>query len=175
LAKQFQILQARDIAFIEKQKLFFLASVSDAEVNLSPKGYDSIKVLNEKTLLYCSLPGSGNRTYRDASNGGKFTLVFNAYEGAPQILRLFCRATVVEPSDEAFKRYAEYFAHKISIIRNIFLFHIETVESSCGMSIPYYEYKGERNELKEWAIDMDRREELEAYMNKRHTPKEIPF
>ena len=79
MGKQYKQLKEKDIAFIQEQKLFYLASCSGAEVNLSPKGYDSIRVLDASTLLFMQYPGSGNRTYRDADAGGEVTLVFNAF------------------------------------------------------------------------------------------------
>ncbi len=173
MGKQYKTLQPRDIDFIRAQKLFYIASSSGKEVNLSPKGYDSIRVLDASTLLYLSLPGSGNRTYRDAVNNGEFTLVFNAYEGAPLILRLFCKAKVVVNEDEKYQDYLDLFNICEGIVRNLFLFHIYAVESSCGMSIPIMEYKEKRNELKEWAVDMDRRGKLEEYNEKKFTPPDL--
>lgn len=173
MGKQYKTLQPRDIDFIKAQKLFYIASSSGKEVNLSPKGYDSIRVLDASTLLYLSLPGSSNRTYRDTVNDGEFTLVFNAFEGAPLILRLFCKAEVMDKEDERYQTYLDLFNTKESIIRNLFLFHIYAVESSCGMSIPVMEYKEERNELKEWAVDMDRRGKLEEYNEKKFTPPDL--
>lgn len=173
MGKQYKTLQPRDIDFIQAQKLFYIASSSGKEVNLSPKGYDSIRVVDASTLLYLSLPGSGNRTNRDAVNEGEFTLVFNAYEGAPLILRLFCKAEVIDKEDERYQAYLDLFNIREGIVRNLFLFRIYAVESSCGMSVPYYEYKGERDELKEWAVDMDRRGKLEEYNEKKFTPPDL--
>lgn len=173
MGKQYQALEQRDIDFIKAQKLFYIASSSGGEVNLSPKGYDSIRILDEKTLLFADIPGSGNRTYRDAADNGEFTLLFNAFEGGALILRLFCKARVVEKEDDKYQDYLELFSMKESIIRNLFEFQIYAVESSCGMGIPYMEYKGERDELKEWAIDMDRKDKLEAYKEKHATPPDL--
>ena len=33
----------------------------------------------------------------------------------------------------------------------IFDITIDSAQTSCGMSIPFYEYKGERNDLNDWA------------------------
>lgn len=156
--------------FIKEQKLFYLASASDKEVNLSPKGYDAIRVLDNTTLLFMSYPGSGNRTYRDAQNDGKFTLVFNAFEGKPKILRLFCKAEIVAKESDTFQKYLSFFDEKESLVRDIFIFSIYAVESSCGESVPYMEYKGERSSLKEWAVKMDKTGKLQAYKEAHFTP-----
>jgi len=173
MGKQYKTLKANDIEFIQKQKLFYIASCSGGEVNLSPKGYDTIRVVDEETLIFASYPGSGNRTYRDAANEGEFTLVFNAFEGGAMILRLFCKAEIIDKEHPKYPSYLELFTIKESVIRNLFAFHIYAVESSCGMSVPYYEYKGERNELKEWALDMDSKDKLEAYKAKRFNPPNL--
>ncbi|UFH60232.1 pyridoxamine 5'-phosphate oxidase family protein [Sulfurovum mangrovi] len=173
MGKQYQKLEQRDIEFIKAQKIFYLASSSGKEVNLSPKGYDTMRVLDESSLLFASLPGSGNRTYRDALNDGEFTIVFNAFEGAPLILRLFCKAQIIQESDEHYESYLECFNLHKGIIRNLFLFHIYAVESSCGMSVPYMEYKNDREELKEWAVDMDRRDQLGEYNEKHFIPPDL--
>jgi len=92
MGKQFKKLNNDDIKFINEQKLFYIASSSNAEVNLSPKGYDCIKVLDSSTIIFMSYPGSANRTYRDACNNGEFTLLFNDFvNNNGHILRVFCR------------------------------------------------------------------------------------
>jgi len=168
LGKQYKALSDKDIAFIEKQKLFYMASSSKGEVNLSPKGYDTIRVLDNNTVVFLDYPGSGNRTYRDCQNDGEFTLLFNAFEGKAMILRLFCKATLIENGSDKFSNYAQMFQEEENLIRNFFLFKIYGVESSCGESVPYMEYKGERDSLKEWVVKMDSKNKLESYI-KDHT------
>ena len=170
MGKQYRSLTQDDIAFIKQQKLFYIASCSGAEVNLSPKGYDSIRVLDRYRLLYLDYPGSGNRTYRDAMAGGKFTLVFNAFEGQPNILRIFCKAEVIGRGDQEFEGYLSHFGVNGAQVRQLFLFDIEAVESSCGMAVPYMRYEKERKSLKNWAKNMAEEGRLEAYMEKRHEP-----
>ena len=41
------------------------------------------------------------------------------------------------------------------------------VQSSCGMSIPFYEYQGERNQLNDWAEEKGE-EEIEQYWEDRN-------
>ena len=170
MGKQYKSLTDKDIEFIKKQKLFYLASVSTREVNLSPKGYDTIRVLDESTLVFLNYPGSGNRTYADAKADGKFTLVFNAFEGSAKILRLFCKTKIVEARSEKFYTYLELFAEKENLVRDFFEFSIYAVESSCGMSVPFMEYKGERNALKDWVVKMDASGKLQEYKESHFVP-----
>ena len=173
MGKQYKSLTSQDIEFIKQQKLFYIASCSGKEVNLSPKGYECIKVLDENNLVFLNYPGSGNRTYTDAVNCGEFTLVFNAFEGKPKILRLFCKAHIIKPKSEAFYNYLELFNEKEGVVRDFFEFYIYAVESSCGESVPIMEYKKDRDELKKWAVDMDKKGKLEGYKTKHFTPPNL--
>ncbi|NOR58542.1 MAG: pyridoxamine 5'-phosphate oxidase family protein [Sulfurimonas sp.] len=173
MGSQYKNLKDADIEFIKAQKLFYLASASDKEVNLSPKGYDSIRVLDNSQLVFMNYPGSGNRTYTDAKNGGEFTLVFNAYEGKAKILRLFCKADIVEAKSDKFYEYLELFGERERLVRDFFEFSIYAVESSCGESVPYMEYKKERESLKEWVVKMDKNDKLQAYKEKNATPPDL--
>ncbi|MCK9336913.1 MAG: pyridoxamine 5'-phosphate oxidase family protein [Arcobacteraceae bacterium] len=173
MGKQYKILTKSDIEFIKQQKLFYIASCSGKEVNLSPKGYNTIKVIDETTLIFASYPGSGNRTYTDAANNGEFTIVFNAFEDKPMILRLFCKAKIIQKDDTNYEKYLNLFLIKESVIRNFFEFRIYAVESSCGMSVPIMKYVEDRDELKNWAVDMDGKGQLEAYNQKSFIPPDL--
>ncbi len=173
MGKQYKTLTNNDIEFIKKQKLFYLASASDGEVNLSPKGYDSIRVVNESQLIFMNYPGSGNRTHRDALANGEFTLVFNAFEGDAKILRLFCKADIINSKNKKFLEYAKDFGLKGTQVRDFFEFNIYAIESSCGMSVPIMEYKEERNELRNWVKKMDKNEKLDKYKEEHLSPPNL--
>lgn len=173
MGKQYKQLTAQDIEFIKQQKLFYLASASDKEVNLSPKGYDSIRVLDTQTVLFLNHPGSGNRTHRDAQNSGEFTLLFNAFEGKAKILRLFCKAEIVDKHSSAFDEYLKFFGAKQEFVRDFFKFHIYAVETSCGEAIPYMEYKGDREEIREWMQKLHTKDKLQEYQKKHFTPPDL--
>ena len=173
MGKQYKKLSQDDIEFIKKQKLFYLASCSGGEVNLSPKGYDSIRVLNATTLLFMHYPGSGNRTYRDVNAQGEVTLVFNAFDGEAKILRLFCKAEIIDSKHENFIQYSEKFGENPSIVRDFFIFNIYAIESSCGMSVPIMEYKEDRKQLRNWAVTMHKNGQLEDYNKKTFMPVDL--
>lgn len=173
MGKQYKNLTQDDILFIKKQKVFYLASSSGSEVNLSPKGYDSIRVVNKSQLIFMNYAGSGNRTHRDALKNGEFTLVFNAFEGEAKILRIFCKAQIIEQKSENFSEYAKQFGLKESQVRDFFEFNIYAVESSCGMSVPIMEYKEDRNELRNWVKKMDKNEKLQEYNQKHLIPPNL--
>jgi hypothetical protein len=173
MGTQYKSLKDSDIEFIKKQKLFYLASSSDKEVNISPKGYDSIRIINNSSLVFMNYPGSGNRTYRDAKNDGEFTLLFNAFEGKAKIFRLFCKANIVDPDSEKFAEYLKLFGEKESLVRDFFEFSIYAVETSCGESVPLMGYKEDRTALKAWVVKMDENNKLQEYKQKRKIPPNL--
>ena len=73
MGKQYKALKDKDKDFIEKQKVFYIESSSINEVNISPKGYDTLRVLTDNSVVFLDYPGSGNRTYTDTVNDGEFT------------------------------------------------------------------------------------------------------
>ena len=63
MAEQFEALLDEHVRFIEKQKIFFVATAArSGRINLSPKGQPSLSVLGPRSLLWLNLTGSGNET-----------------------------------------------------------------------------------------------------------------
>ena len=53
-------------AFIEAQKIFFVATAplsAEGSANLSLKGYDAFRILDEHTVAYLHLGGLGSRSW----------------------------------------------------------------------------------------------------------------
>lgn len=173
MGKQYRYLTDSDITFIKEQKLFYIASCSGLEVNLSPKGYDCIRVLDNETLLYMDFPGSGNRTARDIEADGQVTVVFNAFEGKPKILRLFCKGELIENDDVLFHDFMSLFDEKSDAIRRLIRLNIWAVESSCGMSVPEMTYVSDREQLRDWAVKQHANGTLDAYIKEHHLPPDI--
>ena len=49
--------------FIEKQPVFFVATAAETgRVNVSPKGADSLRIVDDTHLRWLNLSGSGNET-----------------------------------------------------------------------------------------------------------------
>lgn len=170
MGSQYSALTQEDMAFIAKQPLFYLASCSNAEVNLSPKGLDSLRIEETNTLLYLDYPGSGNRTATDIRNDGNVTLLFNAFDGEPLILRLFCKGELIEKTDDRFLTLAKQFSQPPSQIRRLIHFKIFAVERSCGMGVPVMSFQNERTGLPDWVSAQDKNSTLNAYMAAHETP-----
>ena len=153
--------------FIETQKMFFVGTApKNGRINLSPKGMDSFRILNENKIAWLSVTGSGNETAAHLIDDNRITIMFCAFEGAPNIVRIYGTAREIRPNHEDWNGLISQFT-KLPGTRQIFEVSIESVQTSCGMSIPYYEYAGERNQLNDWAIDKGEAE-IEQYWEDRN-------
>jgi hypothetical protein len=86
MAKLYDKITLRLQRFIEAQKILFVATApEDGRINLSPKGMDSLRIVDKNTILWLSVTGSA--------------------------------------------------------------------QTSCGTSILFFDYKGERDELNNWATE----------------------
>lgn len=173
MGKQYKTLSKHDIAFIQKQKLFYIASCSSHEVNLSPRGYDSIYISDESTLYMIDFLGSGNRTARDIGEDGEITLLFNAFEDKPKILRCFCKGECLLKHSADFEKACSYFNEDMRAIRHIFKFNIYALESSCGMGVPLMEYKQDRQEVRDYALEMVEQGKFEDYIQDHLVPPDL--
>ncbi|MEL6960753.1 MAG: pyridoxamine 5'-phosphate oxidase family protein [Pseudomonadota bacterium] len=134
------------ISFIERQKLFFVATAAaDGRVNLSPKGGDSLKVMDEHRLLWLNLSGSGNETAGHIKALNRITLMFCAFEGDALILRVYGTAKVIHPRDPDWDTLAAGFA-PMAGSRQIFDVAIDGVQTSCGTGVPILRYEKDRVE-----------------------------
>jgi hypothetical protein len=153
MAKFFDSILPQHQEFIEKQKMFFVSSAplsAEGHVNLSPKGIDSFRTLSENRVAYMDIIGSGNETSAHLLENGRITLMFCAFEGPPNILRLYGKGSTVLPGDENWATLADHFKLQLAT-RQIIIADIDKVQTSCGFSVPLYEYMGERDHAEKWA------------------------
>lgn len=174
MAEHYEVLSEKHVRFIEQQKVFFMASASGAEVNLSPKGLDSLRVMSGEELVFLDFPGSGNRTARDIKEGGKLTLMFNAFEGAPLILRIFCEGELVEATDGRFGELVAFFDEvPAEHIRRFLLIKVKTVETSCGYGVPIMKFEEERPQITKWVKKKIEQGKLMDYMVDHDVPVDL--
>ncbi len=151
MAKQFSELSGEISRFIGEQKVFFVATAApDGRINLSPKGQDSLCVLNPKEILWMNLTGSGNETAAHLAETNRMTMMWCAFEGPARILRVYGTVQVFHPRDS---RWAEFSAQMPSTAgtRQYFLVSIDLVITSCGEAVPFMNYVGDRRILSKWA------------------------
>ncbi|NOH54043.1 pyridoxamine 5'-phosphate oxidase family protein [Vibrio coralliilyticus] len=167
MGKQFSELSDKHIAFIDQQKLYFVGTAADSgSVNLSPKGGDSLRVISPTQIAWLNLTGSGNESAAHVLNNPRMTLMFCAFEGAPLILRAYGQASVLHNKDAEWKKYVSLFPESVAA-RQIFILDINMVQSSCGMSVPYFTYEGDREDLAKWS-EKQGTEGIEKYWLKKN-------
>ena len=138
--------------FIEDQKIFFVGTATaDSRVNISPKGMDSLRVLDKNRIAWLNVTGSGNETSAHIQENPRMTIMFAAFEGDPMILRIYGNARVVHRKDQEWDELFSLF-NPIPGARQIFDLEIDLVQTSCGMAVPFYDYIGEREQLRNWAL-----------------------
>jgi hypothetical protein len=141
------------VRFIEAQRIFFVASApldSNGYVNLSPKGLDSFRILSPNTVAYLDFNGSGVESIAHLKENGRIVLMFCAFQGPPNIFRLYGHGRVVEPHDPQFAALAESFSDHENA-RSIIVVELTRITNSCGYGVPLFKYEGERQQLHAWA------------------------
>ena len=168
MAKQYPEITPPLQRFIEAQRIFFVATAAaDGHVNLSPKGMDSLRVLSPTRVAWLSVTGSGNETSAHLASNDRITIMFCAFEGHPNILRLIGRGRAVHRHDSDWPDLLAHF-DELPGTRNIFDCEVDLVQTSCGMAVPYFTYAGERDDLDRWAQKKGP-EGLERYWREKNT------
>jgi hypothetical protein len=138
--------------WIAAQRLFFVATAplgAEGHVNLSPKGHDCLRVLSDSRVAYLDYMGSGNETSAHLKENGRITLMFCAFEGAPQILRLYGQGRVLLPDSAEFAQLSPLFDVPRNA-RQIIIADIDRVVTACGFVVPNFSYEGERDQMERW-------------------------
>lgn len=147
-------IDARLRSFIEAQPLFFVATAplaADGHVNVSPKGLaGTFAVLDEHRVAYLDLTGSGAETVAHLRENGRVTVMFCAFEGPPNIVRLHGRGRHVPLGTAEFDEHRPLFAEHPGA-RGIVLVDVERVSDSCGYAVPLMSHDGDRDLLTRWA------------------------
>jgi hypothetical protein len=127
--------------------MFFVGTAPLSEsghVNISPKGMDSLRVLDARTLAYLDLTGSGIETVSHVKENGRLVLMFCAFEGKPFILRLHGRAEVIEAGHPEFKTLLAHFP-TLPGTRSVIRLNATRIADSCGWTVPLFNFAGTRD------------------------------
>jgi hypothetical protein len=139
--------------WLEAQHVFFVASAPRADeghVNVSPKGGDTFRVLERGRVAYLDLTGSGVETVAHVRENRRLTIMFCAFDGRPNIVRLFGRAEVHEVGTDSFASLAGSFP-AVPGARSIISLDVDRIQTSCGLSVPLMSFDGDRHDLERWA------------------------
>jgi hypothetical protein len=150
--------------WIGKQRMFFVATAplsANGHVNVSPKGGESFKILGPLEAAYQDYTGSGAETAAHIQENGRIVIMFCAFEGPPKIVRLHGEGTLILPNHPRYEELAGHFPENPGT-RAIIHIAVNRVSDSCGFSIPYFDFKGERDTLDRWAAAKSP-EQLETY------------
>jgi hypothetical protein len=112
MGKIYDRIEGRLAEFIARQRVFFVATAPLAEsglLNLSPKRLDSFAILGPREVAYLDFHGSGIETVAHLRENGRIVLMFCAFEGPPNIVRLHGRGAALEPGDPGFAELRERF------------------------------------------------------------------
>jgi Pyridoxamine 5'-phosphate oxidase len=137
-------------AFIAKQPVFFIATAApDARINLSPKGMDAFRVLDDHCVGYLDVGGSGNETQAHLNADGRATIMFCAFDRPALILRIYGRGRSTLPQDSRWAELAPHFT-MLPGTRQIFEFDVDSVQTSCGWGVPFMTFDRERQTLSKY-------------------------
>jgi hypothetical protein len=147
VAKEFSRIDESLREFIAEQAMFFVATAptEGGRINLSPKGYsDTFAVIDDHTVAYLDLFGSGVETIAHLRDNGRITLMFCSFTRNSRILRLFGTGRVVRPDDAEFDGIKGHFAGEHAGLRAAIVVDVERIADACGYAVPYYELVDER-------------------------------
>ena len=167
MGKRYQSLREDHIDFIEAQKLFFVGTAAnDGTINVSPKGWDSLRVIEPNRLVWRNITGSGNETAAHLSQNNRMTLMFCAFDGKPKILRLYGQAQAFHSRDPEFATLDALFKPHLST-RQLVDFNVSLIQTSCGFGVPLFDFRHERDEMDKW-LDAKDENDIRDYWERKN-------
>lgn len=155
MGKVYDSIDGRLRAFIEAQHVFFVATApsgDDGHVNVSPKGLDSFRILDDQTVAYLDFVGSGVESIAHLGQNSRICIMFCAFDGPPTIVRLHGRGEVIEPQHGRFDELRPLFpAATPGSVRSVIRVSLTRIGDSCGYGVPLMRYEGDRTQLTAWA------------------------
>ena len=153
MSKQLDHIDDEMAAWMDQQPVFFVASAplsAQGHVNCSPKGGDCFRVLNPMQVAYLDFTGSGAETAAHVRENGRIVLMFCAFEGKPNIVRLHGRGEVLTPASPEFDALAALFPPNPGA-RALVRVNVSRISTSCGFAVPFMEFESDRDTLDRWA------------------------
>ncbi len=165
MGKVHAALEGRLRDFVEAQQLYFVGTAPSGHgghVNVSPKGHaDTFAVIDEHTVAYLDLTGSGAEGIAHIRDNGRVTVMFCAFDGPPDIVRLQGQGRVVVPGEPEWEALSARFPSRPGA-RAVIVVALDRISSSCAFAVPLYEYVGDRDLLDKY-FDRKTPEQLEEY------------
>jgi hypothetical protein len=173
MGKSYDRIDGRLRTFIEEQPVFFVASAplaDDGHVNVSPKGRSgSLTVLDERTVAYLDFGGSHAETIAHLRENGRITVMWCAFTGPPNIVRIHGRGIPVFRDDPRFPELISRFGDADAPgLRAIIVVTAELISDTCGFAVPFMDYREERSLHSDY-FDRKTDEEFAAYCEGKST------
>lgn len=156
--------------FIEEQPMFFVATAplaAEGHINLSPKGMDTLRIVDPDTIAYVDLAGSGAETIAHLRDNGRITIMWCSFGPAARIVRAYGTGTHILPGSRHFDDLASLLP-PYRAVRSMIRIAVDRVADSCGFGVPEMTLIGQRSRLAEWA-DHRTDEEIETYKRDNNT------
>lgn len=155
MGKLYEIISPQLKEWISNQKLFLVASAplsADGHVNVSPKGLDTFRIIDETTVAYLDLTGSGIETIAHLKENKRVTIMFCAFDGPPKIVRLYGTGEVIDMKDEEYISLSALFPSHPGA-RAVIRIKLSRIADSCGYAVPLFDFKSDRDVLDKWALN----------------------
>ena len=169
MGKVYEGIEASVVEFIEKQRMFFVATAAEAgRVNVSPKGLDTLRVDGPQRIRWLNLTGSGNETAAHVAINPRMTLLFCSFTDMPMILRVYGTARVLHPRDPEWDELAGLFP-TYGGSRQVFDVAVTDAVTSCGTGVPVMRMESVRGdeELEPFYAEMSD-DELNAFWQQKN-------
>src|SRR5690606_9921334 len=143
VGKIYERIDGRLRDFLERQPVFFVATAPlspTGRVNVSPKGIGgTFAILDERTVAYLDITASGAETIAHLRENGRITLMFCAFSGPPNVVRLHGQGRVISLYDAEFSSYLQHFTEYRGA-RAVIVVDVERISDSCGYGVPLMDY-----------------------------------
>ena len=170
MGKTYTTIDEKLANWLGAQKIFFVATAPlspEGHVNCSPKDAASFRILDEQTVLYLDLTGSGVETIAHLKENGRIVLMFCAMEGPPKIVRLHGQGEPIESQHPDLESLRALFKDTPGL-RALIRVRLTRISDSCGFGVPLYEFRGERAQLKDW-VERKGEPSLAAYRREKNS------
>jgi hypothetical protein len=152
MSKVMASIDDRLATFLLAQPVYFVGTAplaADGHVNISPKGMaGTFAVLGPLRVAYLDYTGSGAETIAHLRENGRIVLMFCAFDGPPNIVRLHGRGRVVLLGDPEFDDLRAAFDKERSRgQRSIVVVDVDRVSDSCGYAVPLMDLREDRDLL----------------------------
>ena len=149
MGKIYDRIDGRLREFIDAQPVFFIGTApltGDGFVNISPKGRSgSLRVLDEQTVAYLDFGGSHAETIAHLRENGRITLMWCAFTGPPNIVRVHGTGVPVFRDDPRFDELIGGFGDADAPgVRAIIVVTARQISDTCGFAVPFMDYREER-------------------------------